>query len=251
MSKEVQDMEKKKVLIIDDVAIFRHLIKTYLGRTSFETFTAQSGEEGIEKAISILPDLIILDLVMSGATGDEVCRTLKRDPKTGKIPIIIISSLWGESVKERCIEAGCDAFLYKPIRQDTLLATVAEHLKMGSRAEKRAYTYLTCFVSHGEYDSETRIHSMSRSGAFIEMENPGLPGETIEATFSLPKTRWEVNVSAEIVWVGKLGDKGPIGAGVRFKDLDHVGEEMINRYVKAQTVLKQQEETENKISTGE
>ncbi len=162
-------MEKKKVLIIDDVAIFRHLITTYLGRKSFEIFTSKSGEDGIEKAISVLPDLIILDLVMSGASGDEVCRTLKGDPKTGKIPIIIASSLWGESVKNRCIDAGCDAFLYKPLRQDTLLATVAEHLEMGSRVEKRAYTYLTCFVRHGEYDSETWIHSMSKSGAFIEM----------------------------------------------------------------------------------
>ncbi len=244
-------MEKKKVLIIDDVAIFRHLITTYLGRKSFEIFTSQSGEEGIEKAMSVLPDIIILDLVMSGLTGDEVCRTLKKDPKTGKIPIIIVSSLWGESVKERCIDAGCDAFLYKPIRQDTLLATVAEYLKMGSRVEKRAYTYLTCFVNHGEYDSETWIHSMSRSGAFIEMENPGLPGETFKATFSLPKIKWEVNVLAEIVWVGKLSDEGPIGVGVKFTDLDHVGEEMINRYVKAQAVLKQQEETGNKTNTGE
>ncbi len=242
-------MEKKKVLIIDDVAIFRHLITTYLGRKSFEIFTSQSGEEGIEKAMSVLPDLIILDLVMSGVTGDEVCRILKGDPKTGKIPIIIVSSLWGESVKERCIEAGCDAFLYKPIRQDTLLATVAEHLKMVSRAENRTGTYLTCFLQHGEYHSETWIHSLSKSGAFIEMENPCLPGETLEATFSLPRTRWEVNVSAEIVWIGKLGDGGPKGVGVIFTDLDHVGEEMINRYVKAKTAFKQQEETEHKTNT--
>jgi len=243
-------MGKKKVLIIDDVAIFRHLITTYLGRKSFEIFTSQSGEEGIEKALSVLPDLIILDLVMSGLTGDEVCRTLKREPKTEKIPIIIVSSLWGETVKERCIKAGCDAFLYKPIRQDTLIKTVAEHLEIGSRAEKRTYTHLTCFVQHGEYYSETWIHSMSRRGAFIEMENPGLPGETLEATFSLPPTKWEVSVSAEIVWVGKMGDEGPKGAGVKFTDLDHVGEEMINRYVKAQTELKQEENTEHKTNTG-
>lgn len=243
-------MDRKKVLIIDDVAIFRQLIATYLGRKSFEIFTAKSGDAGIERAKSIMPDLIILDLVMTGVTGDEACRILKKDPKTGKIPIIIISSLWGESIKERCIEAGCDAFLYKPIRQDTLLATVAEHLKMGSRMEERTHTYLTCFVRHGEHDSETWIHSLSRSGAFIEMDNPGLPGESLEATFSLPRTRWEVSVSAEIVWVGKMGDEGPKGVGVKFTDLDHVGEEMIHRYVKAQTALNMLEDSDHKTNTG-
>ncbi len=58
-------------------------------------------------------------------------------------------------------------------------------------------------------------------------------------------------MSAEIVWVGKLGDEGPIGAGVKFTDLDHIAGEMISRYVKTQTALKQKEENESKTNTGE
>ncbi len=243
-------MVMKKVLIVDDVAIFRHLISTYLGRRSFDIYTAQTGKEGFEKALKILPDLVILDLVMSGGTGDEVCGILKNDPRTKKIPVIIISSLWGESVKDRCMKAGCDAFLFKPIRQDTLMATVTQQLQMGSRVEKRSNTYMPCTVCHREGEKEAWIHSLSRIGAFLELAEPCLPGDNLQVRFTLPHSQWEVDLETEIVWAGRMGENGPEGVGVKFVNIDHIAEEMISRYVKTQTVLTHTQGSDIKSRTG-
>ena len=83
---------KKTVLIVDDVELFIQLEISHLGRKRYDIHTASNGNQGLEMARSIKPDIILLDLVMPDMNGDQVCRILKGDPDTSSIPIIMVSS---------------------------------------------------------------------------------------------------------------------------------------------------------------
>lgn len=117
-------MEKKKILIVDDETDMRKAISIRLKINNYETIAASDGEEGLQKAKTENPDLIILDLMMPKINGYEVCRMLKFDDKYKKIPIIILSALSQQSEKEKAEQSGADAYFIKPFDLALLLAKI-------------------------------------------------------------------------------------------------------------------------------
>ncbi|MCB2172694.1 response regulator [archaeon] len=113
-----------RVLVVDDEEDIRDLVKMVLVGNGYEVFTATTGEEGLVKAVKIKPDLIILDVVMPGISGLEVCRLLKSKPEFDKIPILVMSVLDREIDHEYVQKAGADDFLHKPFDIDELLLTL-------------------------------------------------------------------------------------------------------------------------------
>ena len=113
-----------RVLVVDDEEDILDLVKTVLVGNGYEVFTATTGEEGLVKAVKIKPDLIILDVVMPGISGLEVCRLLKSKPEFDKIPILVMSVLDREIDHEYVHKAGADDFLHKPFDIDELLLTL-------------------------------------------------------------------------------------------------------------------------------
>ena len=118
-----------KILIVDDESDFNQLLKTRLEADRHEIVIAKDGKEGLEKAESENPDLIVLDVMTPEMDGYEVCRTLKNDFRFKKIPIIILSTLSQEDDIKAGIEAGADAYISKPYDANILLAKVEELLK--------------------------------------------------------------------------------------------------------------------------
>ena len=86
-------MKKKRILIVDDTEFFLQLEISYLGNQRFDIHTARSGSEALEKARTLQPDLILLDMYMHDMNGDAVCSLLKGDPDTSSIPVIISTCL--------------------------------------------------------------------------------------------------------------------------------------------------------------
>ena len=80
------------VLIIDDSPTEVHVLKTWLEKNGFSTITAESGEEGIEKAKTDKPDAIIMDVVMPGMSGFQATRQLSKDPETSRIPVVMVTT---------------------------------------------------------------------------------------------------------------------------------------------------------------
>ena len=115
--------EKSIVLIIEDNADVRAYIKDYLV-SAYQVTEARDGEEGIAKALEIIPDLIISDVMMPKRDGYEVCRTLKRDEKTSHIPIILLTAKAASENKIEGLEIGADDYLIKPFEPKELLARV-------------------------------------------------------------------------------------------------------------------------------
>ncbi|MBS0659774.1 MAG: response regulator [Verrucomicrobia bacterium] len=113
-----------KLLIIDDMATDRMVLRSFLASRSYEIVEASDGEMGIAMAQSEMPNLVLLDIVMPKLDGFQVCRRIKRDPQTGHIPVILISSKGQDSDKFWGMKQGASDYLTKPCTQEGLLAAI-------------------------------------------------------------------------------------------------------------------------------
>ena len=104
-----------KILIADDEPSLRLLVRATLSANkSFELLEASDGSEALSKAQKELPDLILLDVMMPGLSGFEVCERLKNDPKTKNIIIIMLTAKGQQSDRDWALSVGTDYFLTKP-----------------------------------------------------------------------------------------------------------------------------------------
>ena len=111
-------------LVVDDNQLAATTIAEALDLLGYETEVAYGSRPAIESLAHRLPDVILLDINMPGLDGIEVCRYLRRDPRTARIPIIAISVEAQEETMAQARKAGVDAFLPKPIDMDALEETL-------------------------------------------------------------------------------------------------------------------------------
>jgi adenylate cyclase len=111
------------ILVVDDLAQNVRLLEAVLSPKGFRVVTAATGEEALDVLGKEHPDLVLLDILMPGMDGYEVCRRIRQDPGTAFLPVIMITAS-GEEQKIRAIEAGADDFVNKPFDQAELLARV-------------------------------------------------------------------------------------------------------------------------------
>lgn len=116
-------------LIVDDSSTERKILVSYLQEWGITVTTAESGEEALEKLSGSIPDLIILDVVLPGKSGFEICREIKAGENTGKIPVIICSTKGSEMDKFWGMKQGADAYIPKPVDKEELFSTVKKLIK--------------------------------------------------------------------------------------------------------------------------
>jgi adenylate cyclase len=118
-----------RVLVVDDVPENVRLLEALLGPRGYEVIAATDGRAALELAESAKPDLMLLDIVMPGTDGYEVCRTLRERDETAVLPIIMLTASDGPE-KTRAIEAGADDFIAKPFDRHELLTRVDSLLRI-------------------------------------------------------------------------------------------------------------------------
>ncbi len=124
----------KKILVVDDEPDVLNLAKMILERSGFLIVTASDGLEGEKAAVTEQPDLILLDVVMPGKTGLEVCRALKSQVSTRHIPMILFSVSVSKSLRDLAREAGADGVIMKPFTIQGLTATIKNALSANESA---------------------------------------------------------------------------------------------------------------------
>lgn len=112
------------ILVIEDSLVEQKAIAHSLHRGGFKVLIVPSGEEAKEQIGSCQPDVIILDVILPGRSGFEICRQFKADPETNKIPVIFCSNKGTELDKFWGIKQGAAAYLTKPVVSEELLRTV-------------------------------------------------------------------------------------------------------------------------------
>ena len=120
---------RKTILIIEDDSDIRTIIAFNLKKESFNSIEANNGEIGLEKARQIVPDLILIDIMLPGIQGLDVCRIIKSDNNTKNIPIILISALGQEENIVNGLEAGADDYITKPFSNKIFLARIKSVLR--------------------------------------------------------------------------------------------------------------------------
>jgi DNA-binding response OmpR family regulator len=119
----------KKILVIDDYPDNVFLLQDRLEREGFEVLKAYDGEMGIQKAISEKPDLILLDIMMPGVSGYDVCKTLSTNDETKLIPIILLTALTEADNLKSGLQAGAFDYIKKPFNKTELIARINSALR--------------------------------------------------------------------------------------------------------------------------
>ncbi len=119
-----------RVLVIDDILPNVKLLEARLSSEYFDVITATSGPEGLEKAETQSPDVILLDVMMPGMDGFEVCQRLKSNPATANIPVVMVTALTDATDRVRGLEVGADDFLTKPVNDIALMARVRSLVRL-------------------------------------------------------------------------------------------------------------------------
>ena len=121
---------KPKLLIVDDTPLNLKLLGDLLAVKGYAVATASSGEEALARPAQEVPDLVLLDVMMPGLSGYDVCRRIRADPATALLPVVMVTSLDPQQERVHGIEAGADDFLSKPINQPELFARVQSLLRV-------------------------------------------------------------------------------------------------------------------------
>ena len=125
-------MNSAKVLVVDDTPQNVKLLADVLTAKGYTAITAASGEEALVKLASEAPDIVLLDIMMPGLSGYDVCRRIRADAATSLLPVVLVTSLDPQGERIKGIEAGADDFVQKPLNQAELLARVRSLLRIKS-----------------------------------------------------------------------------------------------------------------------
>jgi two-component system alkaline phosphatase synthesis response regulator PhoP len=124
--KKETKQQTRKILIVDDEEALIRLVTLYLKYHSYEVISAIDGQEGLEKAKTEKPDLIVLDLMLPKMDGYKVCGLLKKDTRYAKIPIILFTAKAQEKDIKLGEEVGANAYITKPFEPEVLLSKIEE-----------------------------------------------------------------------------------------------------------------------------
>ncbi len=117
-----------KILIADDEPFIARSLSYVLEKSGYEIYIARDGEEAVQRAVDVKPDLVFLDLMMPKKNGYEVCEELRNHPELQRIPIILITAKGQKADLERGLQAGANEYMTKPFSPTQVVARVKEVL---------------------------------------------------------------------------------------------------------------------------
>jgi CheY-like chemotaxis protein len=124
---------RKRILITEDIADLRTVLKTFVESLGYECLMASNGREAVDMAAAELPDLIMMDMVMPGMDGLEATRLIRQNPKTSSIPILAVTGLGTDKHRNDCLQSGCDDYIAKPFKFAQLIPRIEKLLKSSEK----------------------------------------------------------------------------------------------------------------------
>ena len=227
-------LDSKNILVVEDDLDIRELISFNLQNEGHQVFEAKDGEAGIDKAREKLPDLILLDLMLPGIQGLDVCRIIKSDQETKETPIIMVTALGQEEDIVKGLETGADDYITKPFSIKVLIARVNAVLKRSIKfGEDKNKDILINGINIKTRSREVRVNeNLINDLTFSEFQIlyllAGHPGWVFTRYQIIDKIRGDnypvTDRSVDFQIVGlrkKLGDAGKLiktvrGVGYRF-----------------------------------
>jgi two-component system, OmpR family, alkaline phosphatase synthesis response regulator PhoP len=157
-------MSRRIVLVIDDEEDLIELVRYNLVREGFDVIGARDGESGLSLAYQRRPDLIIIDLMLTGMDGLEVCRALRSESKTSQVPIIMLTAKASESDRIVGLELGADDYITKPFSPRELTARIRALLRRTA-----ALNQPPAILNRGDLTIDLDSHEVSCGGASVDL----------------------------------------------------------------------------------
>jgi two-component system phosphate regulon response regulator PhoB len=151
-------VSKGRLLLVEDDEALAELLIWHFGRAEFEVRRTADGEEALLLAEETPPDIVILDWMIEGVSGIEVCRRLRRMPSTSNVPIIMLTARGEETDRIRGLETGADDYVTKPFSPRELIARVAAVLRRVRPALAEEH------LSYADLDMDLAAHRVRRAG---------------------------------------------------------------------------------------
>lgn len=226
----------QKVLLVDDVRLFLELEKSVLIRRNVQVFTATSGQEAIEIHRREKVDLILCDLYMPGMNGDDACRIIRSDEALKKVSIIMVTTSASKEDIDRCVKAGANDYIAKPINPDELLRKLNKYINVAMRTSNtRVFVRLKVEGATGN-NSELFVGTtlnISSSGFLIETGHTFTPGETASFSLSIADRVSLVYVKGEVVRKASGSQPKMNYYGIHFLDIKQEDRHAIEEYVES------------------
>ncbi|MCF7974206.1 MAG: response regulator transcription factor [Phycisphaerae bacterium] len=227
-------MAKTKIMIVDDEEDIRELVQLYVVREGYDPIVCETGEQALERVRTESPHLIVLDLMLPGMNGLDVCRRLKRDQATESIPIIMLTAKGEEADIVIGLELGADDYMTKPFSGKVLVARIRSLLKrMSGDKEVTGVLRVDDLVINPDR-REVLIHDQAIALTFTEFNilytlarRPGIVFTRYKIVDSIRGSDYLVTdraVDVQIVSLRKkLGEWGSLiqtvrGVGYKFRD---------------------------------
>jgi len=214
----------RKILLAEDIDLFLYLEEAFFASETVDLMVARSGRKVLEMAVAERPDLVLLGLDLPEMAGDECCRRLKDIPALRSTPVILVAPHGQPEAMKRCLQAGCDDVVTRPVDRHLFLQIAGRFLNVPARTAPRASTRLR--VHYGTGTQKLLVDytvNLSTGGVFIEATEV-LPAETpLSLEFSLPEGQRTIRCRGRVAWVNTsdqpVSPRLPPGMGVQFLDL--------------------------------
>jgi class 3 adenylate cyclase len=166
----------QRILVVDDTPQNVKLLADLLTAKGYAVATAANGEQALERIGGEPPDLVLLDVMMPGLSGYEVCRKIRDNPATALLPVVMVTSLDPQTERVKGIEAGADDFLSKPINQPELFARVRSLLRVKALQDERLARLKSFFspqlaeaIAAGKGEELLKTHRREITVAFFDL----------------------------------------------------------------------------------
>ena len=202
------DTPVRRVLVVEDDPNLAEVVQRYLGREGFEVEAVADGESGLERALEWLPDLVVLDIMLPGIDGLEVCRRLRG---SAPIPVVMLTARTEEDDRVLGLELGADDYVTKPFSPRELTARVKAVLRRSDGPV--SVTAGATSLRAGELEVDPVAHEARRSGVPIH-----LTAKEFDLLLHLmrhPRQAFDRGELLESVWGWSYGDAATVTVHVR------------------------------------
>jgi two-component system phosphate regulon response regulator PhoB len=218
----------KSVLIIEDEKDLAELLAFNLEKEGYAATCAHDGKLGLERAVADLPDLILLDMMLPGMLGTEVCKALRKDPRTTQIPIIMITAKGDEIDRVVGFEVGADDYIVKPFSMREVTLRIKAVMRRFDNETQPSTTDTLCI---GDIVIDKLRHTVMSAGLEIDLTSTEYKlllylaekKECVQSREKLLQNVWSYNNTGDTRTVdthvtrlrGKLGAPGDVIKTVR------------------------------------
>ncbi|WP_020677465.1 response regulator [Geopsychrobacter electrodiphilus] len=197
-----------KILLVDDVDLFLELERSYLEGLGYDLVTASSGEETLARIERVEPDILLLDFYMPGIDGDEVCATLRKNPRWQNLPIIMVTAAGKPEEVQRCLLSGCDDYITKPVNKQELREKVKRLLGLvHRRTVDRVPLELSVNLKGAGQEQQLKTRDVSHNGVYLKTETLLPENSMVELSIKLSDEK-TLDLFGKVKRIEQDGEKG-------------------------------------------